>query len=159
MPIAYIGIGSNLGKREENCEKAISLLTKDGIKVLNCSSKIETEPWGIKEQPKFINMVIEIETEKTPQELLGILKKIERVLGSNKEIRWGARIIDLDILFYDDLIIKTPKLEIPHPLIPERDFVLKPLLEIAPDKVHPVSGKSIKELLRTLGPCSLADGR
>lgn len=148
MPIAYIGIGSNLGKREENCEKAISLLAKDGIKILKRSSKIETEPWGVSNQPKFINMAIEIETEKTPEELLDIFKKIEILLGREKNLRWGARIIDLDILFYDELVIKTPELEIPHPLIPERDFVLKLLLEIVPDKVHPVSGKSVKELLR-----------
>jgi len=144
--IAYIGIGSNLGNREENCEKAISLLCENGIKILKRSSMIETKPWGIKEQPQFINMALEIETEKTPEELLCIFKKIEATLGRNEDIRWGPRIIDLDILFYNELIIKTPELEIPHPLLPQRDFVLKSLAEIAPHKVHPVLKKTLKEL-------------
>lgn len=146
MPIAYIGIGSNLGNRGENCEKAITLLTQNGIKILKRSSMIETEPWGAANQPKFINMAIEIETEKSPEELLEILKKIERVLGRGENIRWGPRIIDLDILFYENLIIKTPELEVPHPWIAERDFVLMPLAEIAPDKAHPVLRKTIIEL-------------
>jgi len=147
MSIAYIAIGSNLNKREENCEKAIDLLTKNNIKVLKRSSMIETEPWGIKEQPKFINMAVEIETGKTPHELLTVLKNIEITLGRKKDIRWGPRVIDLDILLYNDLILKTPELEIPHPGIQERDFVLKPLSEIAPNKIHPVLKKSVKELL------------
>ncbi|MBI4686200.1 MAG: 2-amino-4-hydroxy-6-hydroxymethyldihydropteridine diphosphokinase [Nitrospirae bacterium] len=147
MPIAYIGIGSNLGSREENCEKAIDLLAKSGIKVLKRSSMIETEPWGIKEQPKFINMALETETKISPQDLLRTLKDIEKAMGRTEAEHWGPRIIDLDILFYDDLILKTPELEIPHPFIQERDFVLKPLLEIAPEKMHPVLGKAVRELL------------
>ncbi len=147
MPIAYIGIGSNIGSRKENCERAIRLLIENGIRVIERSSMIETEPWGIKEQPKFINMAIEIETELEPVKLLGCLKKIETELGRYSGVRWGPRIIDLDILFYDDLIMKTPELEIPHPGTFDRDFVLRPLAEIAPDKVHPVLKKSVKEIL------------
>lgn len=147
MFIAYIGIGSNLGNREENCEKAIYLLEQKGIKVTKRSSFYETEPWGVKEQPKFINMAVEIETYLKPEELLRTIKEIENEIGRRSSTRWGPRIIDLDILFYNDLILRTPELEIPHPLIHERDFVLKPLSEIAPDKIHPVLKKTIKELL------------
>lgn len=147
MPIAYIGIGSNLGKREENCEMAISLLVKDGIKILKRSSMIDTEPWGVKEQPKFINMAIEVETDLKPLDLLSTLKGIESIMGRQKGIRWGPRIIDLDILLYDDLIINTPELQIPHKGTYDRIHVLKPLSEIASEKVHPILGKTIKEIL------------
>ncbi len=150
MPIAYIGIGSNLGKKEENCEKAITLLIDNGIKVFNRSSMIETEPWGVKEQPRFINMAVEIETCLEPGELLSLLERIESELGRRPGIRWGPRVMDLDILLYSDLIIKTPELEIPHPGTCDRDFVLRPLAEIAPDKVHPILKKSIKELFNEI---------
>lgn len=147
MLTAYIGIGSNLGSREENCERAIKLLIENGVTVTKRSSMIETKPWGVKEQEDFLNLAIEIETSLSPDELLKLLKKIEVEVGRLPTTRWGPRIIDLDILFYDDLIITTPELEIPHPRISEREFVLKSLAEIAPDKVHPVLGKSIRKLL------------
>jgi len=147
MHIAYIGIGSNLGNREENCERAIEHLVKNGITVTKRSSMIETEPWGVKDQPKFINMAVEIETGLKPDALLRLLKKIEVDVGRQTTSRWGPRIIDLDILLYDDIIMKTSELEIPHPHMSERNFVLKPLAEIAPDKVHPVLKKSMKDLL------------
>ncbi len=150
MPTAYIGIGSNLGNREENCERAIRLLIEHGITVTKRSSMIETEPWGVREQPKFINMAVEIGTELDPEGLLRILKKIEEEIGRLPTSRWGPRIIDLDILLYDDLIMETPDLVIPHPGMSEREFVLKPLAEIAPEKVHPVLKKSIKSLLMEL---------
>jgi len=150
MHIAYIGMGSNLGNREENCERAIKHLIKNGIKVTKRSSMIETEPWGVKDQPKFINMAVEIETGLRPDELLRLLKKIEVEVGRLPASRWGPRIIDLDILFYDDIVIKTSELEIPHPDMGERNFVLKPLAEVAPDKVHPVLKKSVKDLLKEL---------
>ena len=146
MPTVYIGIGSNLGDREENCERAIKLLIKNGITVTKRSSMIETEPWGVKEQPKFINMAVELETRLKPDELLHLLKNIEGEVGRSTTTRWGPRVIDLDILLYNDLIMKTPELEIPHPGIKEREFVLKPLAEIAPGKIHPVLQKAIKDL-------------
>jgi len=146
MSIVYIGIGSNLGDREENCERAIKLLIKNGITVTKRSSMIETEPWGVKEQPKFINMAVELETCLKPDELLHLLKNIEGEVGRSTTTRWGPREIDLDILLYNDLIMKTPELEIPHPGIKEREFVLKPLAEIAPGKIHPVLQKTIKDL-------------
>ncbi|MBI5098467.1 MAG: 2-amino-4-hydroxy-6-hydroxymethyldihydropteridine diphosphokinase [Nitrospirae bacterium] len=147
MSTAYIGIGSNLGYREDNCERAIKLLIANGIMVTKRSSMTETEPWGVKEQPNFINMAVEIKTGLTPDELLRLLKNIEVDVGRLPTSHWGPRIIDLDILLYDDVIMKTPDLEIPHPGISEREFVLKPLAEIAPDKMHPIFKKSIKDLL------------
>ena len=147
MSIAYIGIGSNLGNREENCQKAIALLIEKNIKITKRSSLYEIEPWGVKEQPRFINMAVEIETNLEPAELLKVIKEIENSMGRRKGIRWGPRVIDLDVLLYDDLILKTGELEIPHPAIKDREFVLKPLSEIAPDKIHPIFKKSIKTLL------------
>ena len=108
---------------------------------------IETEPWGVQEQPMFINMAVEIETALKPDALLHLLKNIEIEVGRLPTSHWGPRIIDLDILLYDDLIIKTSELEIPHPHISKREFVLKPLAEIAPEKIHPVFRKTMKRLL------------
>lgn len=147
MAIAYIGIGSNFGNRKENCEKAVNLFSRKGIEVLKCSSFYETEPWGVKEQPKFINAAVEAETDLKPEELLKTIKGIESDLGRGSVIRWGPRLIDLDILLYNDLVVKTNNLEIPHPGVKNRAFVLKPLSEIAPDKIHPVLKKRIKSLL------------
>lgn len=147
MSTAYIGIGSNLGRREENCERAIRLLTEHGISVTKRSSMIETRPWGVTEQPDFINLAIEIETALKPEDLLRLLKKIETETGRLPSSRWGPRAIDLDILLYDDLVMTTPELEVPHPGIAHREFVLRPLSELAPNLIHPVIRKSIKELL------------
>jgi 2-amino-4-hydroxy-6-hydroxymethyldihydropteridine diphosphokinase len=150
MSTVFIGIGSNLGSREENCDRAIRHLVKNGIRVTKRSSMIETEPWGVKDQPKFVNMAVEIETGLKPDALLRLLKKIEVEVGRLPASHWGPRIIDLDILLYDDIVMRSSDLEIPHPLMSERIFVLKPLAEIAPDKIHPVLGKSIKDLLKEL---------
>lgn len=150
MHIAYIGIGSNLGNREGNCLDAIRVLSDRGMTVRKQSSMYETEPWGVADQARFINMAIEIETDKTPDELLHSLKEIERGAGRTEAIRWGPRVIDLDILFYDDLVINNAGLQIPHPYMQERDFVLKPLAEIAPDKIHPVLKKTVREMLSEL---------
>jgi len=147
MSIAYIGIGSNLGDREKNCERAIILLKKHGFIILKQSSMIETEPWGVEDQPAFINMAVSVETTLSPEKLLTLLKESEINLGRTETLRWGPRIIDLDILFYDDLVMEKPDLSIPHPHIKDRDFVLRPLAEIAPDLIHPVLKKSVKELL------------
>ncbi|MCX7792956.1 MAG: 2-amino-4-hydroxy-6-hydroxymethyldihydropteridine diphosphokinase [Thermodesulfovibrionales bacterium] len=149
--IVYIGIGSNLGNREENCLRAIRLMEGRGIRVLKRSSLYETEPWGVTDQPLFINMVIEAETDLKPEELLSELKSIECIMGRVETIKWGPRIIDLDILFYNDLILKSPELKIPHPYIQERSFVLKPLSEIAPDLEHPILKKRIRELVSLCG--------
>lgn len=146
----YIGIGSNLGNREENCLNSIRLIEERDIRVLKRSSLYETEPWGVEDQPMFINMAIEAETELSPLELLRVLKSIEKSMGRVQTERWGPRIIDLDILFYNNLILETPELTIPHPYIKERPFVLIPLSEIAPEFEHPVLKKRIKELLNII---------
>lgn len=150
MSIVYIGIGSNLGDREANCRRAMELLEKKGILIKKKSSLFETEPWGIKDQPLFLNMAIEIETGLKPGELLKVLKNVENEAGREKTLRWGPRIIDLDILLYDDIILHEDNLEIPHPFMHERDFVLRPLNEIAPGIKHPLLKMSVNELLKKL---------
>jgi 2-amino-4-hydroxy-6-hydroxymethyldihydropteridine diphosphokinase len=150
MSLAYIGIGSNLGNRQKNCLRAIELLTGKKIIVTKRSSLYETEPWGIKDQPKFLNMVIEIETKLNPKKLLVILKDIENEVGRKESLKWGPRVIDLDILLVDNLILNQDDLIIPHPLMHKRDFVLRPLAEIAPDVKHPLLKLSIDELLQKL---------
>jgi len=150
MPIAYIGVGSNLGNREQNCLRAVSRLSGKGVIVRKHSSLYETEPWGVKDQPGFLNMTLEIETKEEPEVLLRILKNIEFELGRQETCKWGPRVIDLDILLYDDRIVRTSDLQIPHPHMHKRDFVLRPLSEIAPLKIHPVFRKSITRLLEEL---------
>jgi 2-amino-4-hydroxy-6-hydroxymethyldihydropteridine diphosphokinase len=147
MSIVHIGIGSNLGNRQENCLEAIRRLEHHGVSVLKRSSMIETEPWGKTDQPHFINLAIEAETDLSPEELLLLLKNIEKSMGREKTEHWGPREIDLDMLFYDDRIIDSADLKIPHPHLHERDFVLKSLVEIAPEKGHPVLKKKISELI------------
>lgn len=146
--VSYIGIGSNLGEKLNNCEKAISKILKVGHhRLLARSSFFKTEPVGYLSQDWFVNGVIKIETELEPSELLHTMKTIEAQLGRTQTIRWGPRIIDLDILFFDDLHIQTDDLEIPHPLIQDRKFVLVPLAEIDGQLIHPVLKKSIQQLV------------
>jgi 2-amino-4-hydroxy-6-hydroxymethyldihydropteridine diphosphokinase len=147
MAVAYIGIGSNLGNRRYNCLKAIELLRQGGLRVSKVSLLYETEPWGVRGQPRFINMAAEIETDLPPRKLLALLKAIEKRMGRIKAEQWGPRRIDLDILLYDDITLNTDGLTIPHPLMHERTFVLEPLSEIAPEKVHPVLLKKVSVLL------------
>lgn len=149
--LVYVGIGSNLGKRKENCLEAISLLEESPfISVTKRSSLFETEPVGYEDQPPFINCVIEIETTLDPRRLLRVCQEVEDILGREREIRWGPRIIDIDILLYNNLVINEQDLRIPHPHMHERGFALIPLSEIAPDVIHPVKKKKIKDLLRAM---------
>jgi len=129
-----------------NLEAALNQIAGLGT-VEKKSSVYETKPWGLKEQPNFLNQVAQIETGLEPLELLKELKKIERVMGRKKTVRYGPRLIDLDILFYEDLILRTRALVIPHPLLAQRAFVLVPLNEIEPELIHPLEKKSIHDLL------------
>jgi 2-amino-4-hydroxy-6-hydroxymethyldihydropteridine diphosphokinase len=150
MSVAYISIGSNLGDRGFNCKQAINLLRQKGIAVRKESSLYETKPWGVKDQPLFLNMAIEIETDLNPVELLMTIKDIEKEMGREETFHWGPRIIDLDILLYDNNIVDEEGLRIPHPYMHERNFVLAPLCEIAGDVRHPELQLSIEKLLQRL---------
>jgi 2-amino-4-hydroxy-6-hydroxymethyldihydropteridine diphosphokinase len=146
----FLGLGSNQGEKIKNCEQAIEEILKleEGF-LLSRSSWYYSEPWGRDDQDWFINGVIQIRTELCPDELLMKFKEIEKRLGRKNREKWGPRVIDIDILFYDDLFLESPEMDIPHPRILERNFVLIPLAEIAPQFVHPVLKKTIKELLDT----------
>ncbi|MDO8445433.1 MAG: 2-amino-4-hydroxy-6-hydroxymethyldihydropteridine diphosphokinase [Deltaproteobacteria bacterium] len=151
MHVAYIGLGSNMGDKTANLKRAIEELGKaPGNKVLAVSSFYETEPVGNIDQDWFINAAVKIEPGLTPRELLEILLKIEKELGRVRDTRWGPRVIDLDILIYDDLVLNEEGLSIPHPYLHERGFVLAPLAEIAPGLIHPRLKKSMSELLKGL---------
>ncbi len=153
MAIVYLAIGSNLGAREEHIEKAILLLKEnEEIEVLDVSELIETDPVGNPDQPKFLNGAIKIETSILPIDLLTQLKTIERRCGRTKSlVANGPRALDLDILFIDDVVIVEGKtLSVPHPRLHERLFVLKPLMQIAPDMIHPRLKKTVRELFDEL---------
>lgn len=139
-----------MGDRKANCMRAVKLMNESGIAVVKESSLYETKPWGVKEQPLFMNMAVIASTELPPERLLGVLKCIEKKMGRHETIRWGPRRIDLDILFYDDMIMIEKHLSIPHPLLHQREFVLLPLSEIAPDKRHPVLKKTVRQLREEL---------
>ena len=146
MATSYLSLGSNLGDRETNIASALKILGQK-VRISKVSSLYETEPVGYKDQPWFLNCVCSVETELSPQALLKFAKAIERKLGRKRTIRFGPRVIDIDILFYDGLILDSSDLVIPHPRLAERAFVLVPLKEIAPNLAHPLSGLTIKELL------------
>jgi 2-amino-4-hydroxy-6-hydroxymethyldihydropteridine diphosphokinase len=148
MATVFLGIGSNIGDRQKQCQQALEHLQKNGLQIISRSSLYETEPWGKKEQPWFLNMAIEGTTDHSPHALLALIKKIEIEMGREKTLTWGPRCIDIDILLFDDIILNEHELVIPHPLMHEREFVLRPLSEIAPDKTHPVLMKLIKDLLQ-----------
>lgn len=143
--VVYLALGTNLGDRLANLKQAIAALTPQ-MEVKAKSQVYETPPWGYEDQPKFLNQVVQAQTYLEPEPLLKHLKRLEVALGRRESFQNGPRLIDIDILFYDDLVVDKPSLVIPHPRLHERGFVLLPLMDIAPDLVHPVSGKSVREL-------------
>jgi 2-amino-4-hydroxy-6-hydroxymethyldihydropteridine diphosphokinase len=148
MKIVFLGIGTNLGNRKNNLEHAVARIKEYIGAVLNSSSVYETEPWGFQADDKFLNMVVKVDTELTPSGLLGRILMIESLLGRQRgSERYSSRVIDIDILFYEDMIVDEESLKIPHPLLARRRFVLVPLCELASDMVHPVLKKSITDLL------------
>lgn len=143
----YLLLGTNLGDREENLAAARNLMLEREIAVKAISSVYETAAWGIEEQPGFLNQVLEVATDLSPEALLKTLLGIELEMGRVRIEKWGERLIDIDILYYQDQVIDTPELKVPHPEIPNRRFTLVPLVELAAEEVHPVSGKTQEELL------------
>lgn len=150
MAIAYLALGTNIGNKRRNMITAAALLAERVGDVLALSGFYETEPWGFQSENTFLNAALQLETSLSPLELLKATQQIEVQMGRTQKSNgtYHDRIIDIDILLYDDLILQTPELTLPHPLMQDRRFVMEPLLEIAPNVVHPVFKKTVVSLLR-----------
>jgi 2-amino-4-hydroxy-6-hydroxymethyldihydropteridine diphosphokinase len=154
MAIVYLGLGTNVGQRRQNLERAVAGLGE--VMAITAVSPIyQTPPWGLTGQPDFLNLCLEATTTLAPLDLLHFTRQLERELGREKTVRWGPRLIDIDILFYDDLILRSEELTIPHPRMAERAFVLVPLADIAPDLVHPQTGQTVREMVTAVDTSGL----
>ncbi|MCD6010591.1 MAG: 2-amino-4-hydroxy-6-hydroxymethyldihydropteridine pyrophosphokinae [Flavipsychrobacter sp.] len=147
MNNAYLLLGSNQGDRTGWLQQAMNMLAEKCGTIAQKSSVYETAAWGITDQPAFLNMVIHLQTVLSPTELLTQIQQIETTLGRQRDIKWGQRTLDIDILLYNDAVVDLPELVIPHPYMQERRFTLAPLAEIAPHYMHPKLNKTITELL------------
>jgi 2-amino-4-hydroxy-6-hydroxymethyldihydropteridine diphosphokinase len=152
LKTAFLALGTNIGDREANLRDAVNRLASDQIRVLRRSSLYETAPQELLDQPWFLNAVVEIETSLFPMQLLAFVREIEHRMGRRRETPKGPRNIDIDILFYGRTVIATAELEVPHPRIAQRRFVLEPLAEVAPGFRHPLTGKTASEMLAALEP-------
>ena len=152
MAVLALGLGTNLGNRLGNLRQAARAIEEDIGPILRASEVFETEPWGVTDQPHFLNacLCLDIDGESDPEALLASLKAIERRMGRKETIRWGARLIDIDILLIGDRIYESPALRIPHLHLSERTFVLTPLIQILPGWSHPLTGKSLEEMSEAL---------
>jgi 2-amino-4-hydroxy-6-hydroxymethyldihydropteridine diphosphokinase len=153
--IVYLGLGSNAGDRERNLQRALEVLAAADLRIARASPIYETEPVEFTQQSWFLNQVAEAETGLFPMQLLGRVMRVERELGRVREIPKGPRSIDIDILFYGRAVVRTAKLEIPHPAIAERRFVLVPLADLAPDLRHPVTRRTVREMLDAAPPAKV----
>lgn len=159
MSTAYVALGSNLGDRRANLRTAIEKLRRHKIDVADVSTFFTTKPYGVTDQPDFLNAVCRVETDLAPLELLHVLLAVEQEMGRVRKRHWGERNIDLDLLLYDDVCMNTPELTLPHPDMQNRDFVLLPLAELDYELVHPTLHKTIgqlqEELLNKMGGSEL----
>lgn len=147
MTQIYLLLGTNLGDRPANLSRVKEILVANRVGIVNESSIYETAAWGIEDQPGFLNQVLQIETNKTPTKLLELTQDIEEDMGRVRKVKWGERLIDIDILYYGDTIVNQPDLVIPHPEIQNRRFTLVPLAEFSPELMHPVLKMSQQVLL------------
>ncbi len=148
MNNVYLSIGGNLGKRKANLAKAIYLIEQYIGQIIALSGLYETKAWGVENQPDFLNQAIIVKTRLSPEQVLKYALGIENLMGRKRERKWYTRLIDIDLLFFEQQIINTTDLTLPHPFLAKRNFVLTPLAEIAPNFIHPILKKSVLELLK-----------
>jgi len=155
MKLVYLSLGSNIGDRDEHLRDALAQLESSGVHVLRASPIYETEPVDYTDQRWFLNLVVETETALFPRQLLTRIHKIERALGRVRGVPKGPRTIDIDILLYGKAVVRTAELEIPHPRMAERRFVLAPLADLAPDLRHPVKQQTVRQMLEAAPPSTV----